>query len=338
MGKKSGGGGQTQTTVQKADPWIGVQPHLMDLYGGASTWFHGGNTVSPSNPTLDRSMDMVRARAQVGSGALRVAQNTTEQVARGNYSNPVMSGQMLRDNPFAQDSRMLSNRTAMGSFLDKGNPYLEGMVNAATRSTTEDFMQSIAPALASQFSAAGRTGSGSHVAAFTGATSKLGERLGDMNQNIRGQQYQFERGLMEQAYEAERQRQAMAYEAERSGQRQAWLDQPRLQLQASAMAPGLAQADYLDAQMLQQTGQLQRGIDQELRDEALKRLQAYSGLLQGASGFGTTTSSGSGQQTQPYNKLTGAIGGGLGGYALGSALGAFGPIGAGVGALMGLFG
>lgn len=71
-----------------------------------------------------------------------------------------------------------------------------------------------------------------------------------------------------------------------------------------------------------------------LQDQ-LSRLQAYSQIMAGAAPY--ASSSGSSSQRQPYNKLTGAIGGGLGGAALGSMFG-MGPLGAIVGGLGGLFG
>lgn len=357
MGKKGGGG--TQTVVEKNDPPAIVQPHLAQLYGAAGDWFGGGQgrdvwggMVAPPRPwrlsqSLDRLAD-VSARG-LGSQGLDQAQWNAANTIEGGYlrNNPVANGSMLWDNNWTFGAGIRDNPTARGDYLN-GNPYLDKMVEAATRDVRDDFMESIAPSLASQFSAAGRTGSGAHVGAFTGAASKLAGRLGDLSGNLRGQAYQFERGLQDRAYESERQRQFGAYEAERGARRQALLQDPQTRLQASALLPALGQARYLDIDKLAQGGLLemdieQNRIDREMerfnqgRDLPLNRLMAYSSILQGATPYmssNQTTSS-----AAKYNRLSGAIGGGLGGYALGSMLPVVGgPMGAMLGALGGLFG
>lgn len=107
------------------------------------------------------------------------------------------------------------------------------------------------------------------------------------------------------------------------------------QMQATQMAPGLAQADYYDAGMLQNVGAQRQGMQQAGIDEAMARhdfpqanLERYMGLLQGAGGMAGTT------QTQPMyrNRAAGALGGAMMGAQLGSVVPG---IGTGVGALGG---
>ena len=331
MGKKSKP--QTQTKVQKADPWVGVQPNLLELYGSSGDWFRRGNTVAPNNWNLAHSQNMIRDRALSGSPLMGQAKGTAQWHAAGNagLDNPVLTGQMQNENRWARGDMMGGNPAA-----SIHNPYVSELVDAATRDVKDDFMESIAPALASQFAAAGRGGSGAHMAAFSGAAGKLAGRLGDISSNIRGQAFENATQRQFNAYENDLQRMFGAHEAEAGARRQGWLAQPGLQLQAAAMLPQLAQMDYMDADRLQGVGQMQRGMEQEFMDEPLKRLQAYSALLQGASGYGTTT--GSGSQATPYNRVAGTLGGALTGGMVGPMLGMTGPIGAILGAGLGLFG
>lgn len=336
MGGKSSGG--SQTTVQKADPWIGVQQNLLDLYGATGGWFHNANTVAGSNDDIQRSIAMGRQRATYGSTLGRSAQGLLEGITNGSYmrGNPVATGQMTTQNAIANGTFGTSNQFANGSFVGD-NPYLSGMVKAASRDVNDQFMNDIAPSLASQFSMAGRLGSGSHEAAFGQAASGLAKRLGDISASIRGNAYENDMGRMFQAYQSERGLRANAYEAERGAQRGMFASMPQTTMQAAALAPQLAGMDYNDIQQLQNMGLLQRQIQQEQLEEPMKRIGLYSSVLNGAAPY--AAQSGSSTSTQPYNKLSGAIGGGLGGYALANMiLPGSGAIGAALGGLGGLFG
>lgn len=333
MGSKGGG---SQTTVQKADPWEGVQPYLRGLYGEANNWFQsgGGSGVFPgqvaaSQPwDLSHSINMTRDMATrgVGTEGLGQARWTTEDIANSNYlsRNPIATGQMTSQNAFANGDMM------------RENPYLRDMVSAATRSTQEDFMNSIAPSLASQFSAAGRTGSGAHIGAFSGAAGKLAERLGDVSSNMYGR-----------AYESDMGRRFAAYENERGAQRQMFLQDPQTRLQASALLPAIGQARYLDADRLMRTGAMSQDLEQdridremarwtEARDLPMQRMQALSALLQGASAYGMQSSS---TQMPKTSRAGGALSGAMGGAMMGSVIPGIGTMaGAVVGGLSGLFG
>lgn len=331
MGKKSGGG--TQTVVEKNDPPAIVAPHLDRLYSAAGHWFNQGPQGQfPGEVAAHVPWNMRQGLAMTRDATYRNA--PYRQAATDNLQS-ILKNEWLNGNPFASGAMERANPTAAGAFLN-GNPHIDRMVDAATRDVREEFMESIAPSLASQFSAAGRTGSGAHVGAFGAATGKLAGRLGDISANIRGTAYENERNRMAQAFEAERARRFNAYESEQGRK-----------VQASAMMPSMLQMGYLDADKMMQAGALERDMEQERidremerwykgKDEPLNRMMAYSSILQGATPY--MSSSQTQSSAQKYNRLSGAIGGGLGGYALGSVLGGFGPMGAALGALGGLFG
>lgn len=342
MGKKSQGGGQTQTTVQKADPWVGVQPNLMELYGNAGNWFrNGGTQTAGMNPNLGFSMDAMRNVAGNADSSVlgRMAQNNLQSVLNNDWmNNRFANGSEIWQNPFAAGKGYAANQDANGTFLSQGNPFLQQMVEGASRDVSEQFMNDIAPALASQFSMAGRTGSGAHVNAFGTAAGGLAKRLGDISSSIRGQAYESERGRMAQANEAERQRQYGAYQSERGQQFNSFQTELDRKMQASGMAPAFMGQNLQALGALQGAGQLQRGIEQEFMSQPFNNLASYSQLLTGAAPYASSSSSGSGSTTQPYNKLTGAIGGGLTGALMGPMMGMTGPVGALIGAGLGLFG
>lgn len=69
------GSSGTQTSVQKSDPWSGVQPYLSDLFSGAQQQFNQGaeyfpgSTVVPFSPDTLAGMDTIRANAGSDAGA-----------------------------------------------------------------------------------------------------------------------------------------------------------------------------------------------------------------------------------------------------------------------------
>jgi hypothetical protein len=118
------------------------------------------------------------------------------------------------------------------------------------------------------------------------------------------------------------------------------------QLQASALAPTLAETDYRDLQALASVGDTRRGLAQDYLNQANGLFGNYVGYPQQqldnyGRAVGVGMGVGSNQSTSspnPYqsNPIAGAIGGGLAGYSLGSQIGSIGgPWGAVGGALLG---
>lgn len=204
-------------------------------------------------------------------------------------------------------------QTASGEMLN-ANPYLDAQYDRAARGVTRNYREAVAPGIAARMSNAGRTGSNAAATAFDQSQDNLGRTLGEMGTDIYGRNYADERGR---------------------------------QMQASALAPGMAQADYQDAQALAGVGGAredltQAGITEDInrfnfaQNEPWDRLGRYSAFVQGGNYGGETT--------QPVfrNRASSALGGALGGAQIGSQFGGAGgyggAIGAGVGGLLGLFG
>lgn len=96
-----GGGGSTQT-VQKADPWSGVQPFITDYLnrskGQVNTPFqsYGGDQIAPFSPEQQYGLAMTTQRAINGSPVNLAAQNNATQTLNGDFlspdSNPFLKG------------------------------------------------------------------------------------------------------------------------------------------------------------------------------------------------------------------------------------------------------
>lgn len=93
-GNKSGGGGGNTTTIQKADPWSGVQPYITDyLKLGQNTTrnpyqFYNGDTVAGFSPEQEAGFNLGTQRALAGSPTLNAANQSITNTLNGDYLSP----------------------------------------------------------------------------------------------------------------------------------------------------------------------------------------------------------------------------------------------------------
>jgi len=105
-GKGGGGGGSNSTTIQKSDPWSGVQPYIKDYLalGQQVTQnpyqFYNGDTVAGFAPEQEMGMNLGTQRAIAGSPTLNSANNNITNTLNGDYlnhnSNPYLQGTVDR--------------------------------------------------------------------------------------------------------------------------------------------------------------------------------------------------------------------------------------------------
>jgi hypothetical protein len=255
---------------------------------------------------------------------------------------------------------------ASGSMLNS-NPYQQQMMQAATRPLEQQFSQSVLPGISSLYSKSGRLGSGSMERALGTATEGYGRALGDVTSNLAGSQYQAERQLQQQALgqfgamsAQDIQTRLAGAQGLQSAQAQSLQGQLgaaggvgatqeqalQRQLQAASAAPSIYAQQYLPSQMLGQIGSQQEAIDNQKLQEQMARYnfqqqlpyQQLSGYLSSVYG---SPMGGYGTQTAPTynntttNAITGALAGGLGGYALSKAFDFSPYVGGGLGAVAG---
>jgi len=179
------GPSDTQTTIQKSEPWAqqipyltgdpkkgiaGLFPEANRLYQSAGPLYYQGQTVADMSPERAAALAAQAARAQ--SGSPLTAAGATEL-----------------------------GKTLGGAYLN-ANPYLQSAIDAASRGVTRNYQDAVAPGIDSAFSLAGRYGSGAHVAAHDAAEQNLAAQLGDLAGNLGYQGYATERANMLNALSA----------------------------------------------------------------------------------------------------------------------------------------
>ena len=308
---KGGGGGGTTQTIQKADPWIGLQGPLSTLYGQAEAAYNApgpsyypGATVAEQSPVTQQAQDLAYQRATSGNPLVGQAQQQLYDTLGDKYygMNPATS-------PLAY--------IGSGAMLNS-NPYLDAMFGQAAGRAGEQFSKYTMPGIASMFSQGGRYGSGAMGEATNQAQQNFGNTISNLATNIYGGNYANERGL---------QQQALGQLGTDFGRERA------LQLSTLGLAPGLSQADYVDISQLGQLGSSQDAYRQSLLNADISRwdygqnltaqkLQQLSALLQGGGAYAGANSTTTAPGTS--NPLMGALGGGMMGYQLGGMLGGTG--------------
>lgn len=303
----SGGGGTTTQTIQSADPWSGTQPYLTDIMGqaaanlssGLGQRYFPGSTVVPFSGQTQDALGQMEARARAGSPLTGAAQGF----------NQGLLNQSLGQTGYGQ---------AFNRIMDPANS------NTATQGLLDRVSGDVRDAVNSEFSAAGRYGSGRH-------RESLARGIAEGTAPILFNQFNQDRAAQLGAAQAGASAQSDLYGR---------------QIQGAALAPQLAAMDYTDPMQLAQVGAAREGKQGEYLQDQIARHEFsqmqpwtllrdyYAPIVHGTAGFGGTTR---GSQTVPNQSggVGGALGGALGGAAAGSV---FGPWGAGIGAGLGLLG
>jgi len=297
---KGGGGGQSQNTSNTLDP--NIVPYVTDalsqqqnLYQQGAPDYYGGQTYLDPSSQSNMAMTMGEQRAINGNPLVGQAQtavgNLTSQV------NPAMAGYNR-----LQGGSSLTNATARGDYL-QNNPNFDAVMNTAGRKAT-DMYNTATNNTFSNVSQAGRYGSNAHANLQSGNAGKLAESLADTAGAYTYQNYARERGAQENAINNQFNQQMQATQGLGSLSEQ----QAGRQLNASQLAPSLAQADYQDIDRMAQYGQMREGYDQTALNADISRhdygqnaqqqhLANYTNAVWGAPGGSqsVTTSSGGGK-------------------------------------------
>lgn len=158
-----------------------AQPLFQSVYSEAAT--RPGVNVYESAAAGSLAPSTTRLEQLYGAAGAQPYSSLYGQVAGGQFQNLALPG---------------TAQTAAGSFL-MGSPYQQAMMEAATRPLTQQFMQNVLPGISSQYSLAGRYGSGAMQRAQGQATESFTRALGDVTSGIAGQEYARERGFQEAA-------------------------------------------------------------------------------------------------------------------------------------------
>ena len=273
----AGGGGTNTVTRTELDPTM--RPYVQYGLSEAQRLYQ-----TPNVPQYYPGQTFIGPSAQT-TAALEAAQ------ARAMQGNPLV--------PAAQQQLQ---QTIQGQYLG-ANPYLQAALQPGFEAAQRQYESATNQAL-SNFSRAGRYGSG----AMQGALTNVGGEFARALTGTAGQ-------LGYQNYADERARQMAALQA----------------------APAMAAQDYADIQRLSQIGQQTEAYQEMALQDAINRFnfaqQAPYARLQSFLSGAYGAPSGMQQVTPVYrNPIGGAIGGALAGQAIG------GPTGALIGGGLGLLG
>lgn len=330
-----GGGGGTNVTKFEAPDY--VQPYAKEYLRAVGEQVNRpyeqfqGITTAPWNQYQNQGAGLAVNRATNGAPDINAARNQTTNTLSGQYQNPYADVRTyVPGNPYA----------------DAQNPELQNQINYALDDTVSAYRRGTAAqtdAAASRDRAYGGSAYNQTVQANQGT---LARALGQTASGIRYQDYTNRANLTEsginrgvQAFQGDIGRASGAYEAERGRQ-----------LQAVPLGFQGGQQDYVDANVISGVGDAQQKYTQQLLNDAygeFQRAQTYpyaqadilaNAITRSSGGVGTNTSTATAPRAA--SGLTGAIGGGLAGYAaqqyfpnapgqgfyplLGAALGGFG--------------
>jgi hypothetical protein len=218
-------------------------------------------------------------------------------------------------NGFQGQDDVMDNYQSMmrGDYLSPdSNPWLGAVANKAMGDISNNYMNSIKPQLDANFARSGAFGGSAWQEANNQGLQQLGDSLGNTANQFYATNYANERGN---------------------------------QMQGLGMAGAMQNLGYTDAQKLTGVGDAFRQYQQDLLNQGqanwnesqnypYRQLDTIGNALRATMGAGSsqTTSNSGGYKPSP---VASAIGGGMGGYALGDMFG-MGGMGAGLGTLGGL--
>ena len=270
---------------------MGLQRAEQLFFGPPPQFFPGQTYVSPSEQTL-AALQQQEALARQAQPALEAGQ----QAFLGGLSG--------------------LQQTAGGAFLG-GSPGQQAAIEAATRPIQQQFEQVTLPGVSSQFSRAGRYGSGAMERAIGTATEATGRALGDVASSIAYQDYANERARQQAAQGA--------------------------LIQGATLAPQIYGQQFLPSQQLGQVGAAREQIAGMPLQEQMQRfqfeqqapiqqLQSYLSSVYGSPMGGSNVV----QPQVQTNRISQGIGGATLGYLAGDAFGFSPGMGAAIGGGLGL--
>lgn len=220
-----GGGGGGTSTIEKSDPWEGLQPHLRGLYNRARTQSHqnltyptGGTVAEQSEDTQEATQALAQQPdTQYQQAILDAGEGVVGNLGQSNpalqqYQSLGMSSQLaLQDQlrggdqgasvgeqaqQYAQQYGDPSQQqTQSGQLLNEfqSNPYTDQLVEQTLRANTENFSENVVPRIEGQAVASGGYGGSRQALAESQAADELNQTNLDAASQIYQQQFNQDR-------------------------------------------------------------------------------------------------------------------------------------------------
>lgn len=175
----------SSSSTSQLNPWARANPALEGAMGwidnavGGPAWSpYGGQQVAGFNPMQQQGFNAVGNwfGGQGMQGANALNQYGLQGLQSGGAASNYYQG-LLGQDP-AQRAGQLAN-----------NPYMTGMVDAASRDITRNLGENIIPGIAGSSYSSGNLGSSRRGAAEAIAARGAADRIGDISANLRGSAY-----------------------------------------------------------------------------------------------------------------------------------------------------
>lgn len=99
----------TTQTIQKADPWAGVQPYMLDIFQRGQALSNRPNALASQSPETLQAQNLQAQRAMQGSPLIPAAQQQAMDTISGKYTD-------LASNPAAQSAMNAARSQINGQF------------------------------------------------------------------------------------------------------------------------------------------------------------------------------------------------------------------------------
>lgn len=323
LGGAGGNASNNATTTTTQDPWKPQQPYLLGGFQDAAnaynsvkdSSFYSGNLYAGLTPLQNQAISGIQGFATgAGQNAANNILNAGQTSLGGAAGQMGVAGQLAGFNP---GNATQQNIIAAGQYA--ANPYLDGMINAASRDVTRNLSEDVLPGINRLGSVTGNTNSSRTGVAEGIALRGAQDRIGDIASQMRGDAYQQGLGLAENARTANMNAQLNALSnagnlyGNAFGQgiqgATAGAQQTYNNLDALSQAGGLQQQD----QQGQINADFTRWQGNDMRNFDL--LDRYMQLIKGNYGMTQTGSQNNGQPSW-LNTLQGALGGASTGLGL----------------------
>lgn len=304
-----GGGSGGQTTVQKSEPWPGLQPHLKNLYQRADQAYEAtpkeayqGQLVADPNQTQQQALTMAEQVAltnqNLGQTAQQGAQRISQRMQGGDYVTLPNQGQLQMGDMNSAAQSIASQLQIPGINLEGVqaiSPTTQGAIQSALVPLQEQLTQQILPQIQSKSIEAGAYGGQRQGVVQRQALDDFTKRGQELAAGIAYQDLARRQGL--HAQDVGQQRNLMADDLARRMQLGAEdLAQQRelsladimdrrtntlrglgLEAQAAGQAANLAGEGFRQnlqpSQVLQNVGDIRQDYDQGQLDEAFQQYQ-----------------------------------------------------------------
>lgn len=220
MGGGGSGGGGSSTTVQKADPWSGVQPYLLEGYKmlqnlyapngqlGQGPQYFPGQTVATPNALEQQGQNAqlgavsgLDQLGQTGAGSVGSMAGLGQSAAAGgggaaldaignlNSTAAGILGQGGNLSQFGLGGSLQGMNQLLAAGDPSSNPFFQQAMQSAIRPVTEQFTEQVLPGIKSGAMQAGQLG-GSRQGIAEGIASRgYLDTIGDITANMGSQAY-----------------------------------------------------------------------------------------------------------------------------------------------------